>query len=388
MQYKILAVDDNPINLKLITKYLSNANYQIITADCGKEALKAAFKERPDIILLDIMMPDMDGYEVCRRLQQREETRYIPVIFLSAKNESVDVARGLAVGAVDYLTKPFDPMEIDARVRTHLAVRKNIIEVIRQNDQLRKKVHGLQNRLESEENQSRVHKYLDQLVVEEVSIENEQIALYSKIIEPHAPVVLHLEPVIDQPDGFVFFTARAFDKSYQGIVVQCRLRSFVRGYVRTLNLDKRLNSEAIERLMNLLVEEFEPKQLGMAVTFSLGYVDYQTRRFLYYAVNQPLPNILTPDSADQVDRGQNLEVNTPYTGLIVAKQFEVSPNALIFLGIDGVQNEIDWHPTDLRFPNNPSVKQLKKIVDQISKDFSSPGNDRLVMLASLKTRAS
>ncbi len=85
-KYKILAVDDNPINLKLLSRALINTNYEIHTASSGTEALKLANSVRPDIILLDVMMPDMDGYEVCKKLQEHEQTAFIPVIFLSAKN--------------------------------------------------------------------------------------------------------------------------------------------------------------------------------------------------------------------------------------------------------------------------------------------------------------
>jgi DNA-binding response OmpR family regulator len=121
MQYKILAVDDNPINLDLIQKSVVDTSYQIITTTSGEESLKVAAEELPDLILLDVMMPGMDGFTVCQKLKENETTRQIPVIFLSAKIRPEDKARGLAVGGIDYLSKPFNSIELIARIRAHIA---------------------------------------------------------------------------------------------------------------------------------------------------------------------------------------------------------------------------------------------------------------------------
>ncbi|HHE55433.1 MAG TPA: response regulator, partial [Caldithrix abyssi] len=145
-KYKILAVDDNPINLKLLSSALINSNYQIFTASSGKEALELVHSVLPDLILLDVMMPDMDGYQVCKKLQENEETRFIPVIFLSARNDAMDKAKGLAIGAVDYLTKPFNPLEISARVRTHLTSRKAIISLMRKNQELQEELQKIKEK--------------------------------------------------------------------------------------------------------------------------------------------------------------------------------------------------------------------------------------------------
>ena len=118
----ILIVDDTVANLKLLTFRLGTAGYRTRVASGGGQALRSVQAELPALILLDIMMPDMDGFEVCRRLKENELTRDVPVIFLSARTETGDKSKGFALGAVDYITKPFDGVEVLARVRVHLAL--------------------------------------------------------------------------------------------------------------------------------------------------------------------------------------------------------------------------------------------------------------------------
>jgi signal transduction histidine kinase/DNA-binding response OmpR family regulator len=119
----ILIVDDTPVNLRLLAQMLSNQGYKVRPVIDGPQALTAARSTPPDLILLDIMMPGMSGYEVCERLKADEHTREIPVIFISALDVAQDKVRAFAVGGVDYITKPFQVPEVLARVETHLAVR-------------------------------------------------------------------------------------------------------------------------------------------------------------------------------------------------------------------------------------------------------------------------
>ncbi len=120
---KILAVDDLPENIDVIRGLLAE-QYHILGATSGRLALKVAVEQQPDLILLDIMMPEMDGYEVCRRLKEVESTREIPVIFITAKSEMEDETRGFELEAVDYIIKPISPPILQARVRTHLHLRE------------------------------------------------------------------------------------------------------------------------------------------------------------------------------------------------------------------------------------------------------------------------
>ncbi len=119
----VLVVDDAPENIDLLDGVL-NKDYKIKAALNGEKALKIAGSENPpDIILLDIEMPGMDGYEVCRRLKADAQTRDIPIIFVTGKSDESDETKGLEIGAVDYITKPFSPPIVQARVKTHLTLK-------------------------------------------------------------------------------------------------------------------------------------------------------------------------------------------------------------------------------------------------------------------------
>jgi diguanylate cyclase (GGDEF)-like protein len=121
---KILLIDDAPANLKVLINALKNANYEILVATGGKTALEIAAYETPDLILLDIIMPEMNGYEVFAKLKANVTTKTIPVIFISARDEEEDETKGLELGAVDYISKPIKPLIVKARVKTHLELKR------------------------------------------------------------------------------------------------------------------------------------------------------------------------------------------------------------------------------------------------------------------------
>jgi cyclic di-GMP phosphodiesterase len=122
MQATILVVDDTPTNISVLTEIL-RGDYRVLAAINGEQALKIARGDPPpDLILLDVMMPGMSGHEVCQRLKAESSTRKIPVIFVTAMSQVEDEARGFALGAVDYITKPVSPPIVKARVKTHLAL--------------------------------------------------------------------------------------------------------------------------------------------------------------------------------------------------------------------------------------------------------------------------
>jgi two-component system sensor histidine kinase/response regulator len=129
---KILVVDDQPINVQMLKRKLEKEQLSVLTAYSGAEALEVVASQRPDLILLDVMMPEMDGLEVCQKLQSNEETRSIPVIFITARSSKEGKIEGLGVGAVDYITKPIDLDETFARVQTQLrfvAVNRELVEL-------------------------------------------------------------------------------------------------------------------------------------------------------------------------------------------------------------------------------------------------------------------
>jgi len=120
---RVLVVDDIPKNLQVVGTMLRNEGYEVMPAMSGADALEGVRVQVPDLILLDLMMPEMDGLEVCRRLKSDPAVRSIPIIFLTASNEMEHLVKGFEAGAVDYITKPFNAPELLARVRTHLELR-------------------------------------------------------------------------------------------------------------------------------------------------------------------------------------------------------------------------------------------------------------------------
>ena len=124
----ILIVDDAETNIDILVEILGD-EYDLAVAMDGESALEVVKENSPDLILLDIMMPGMDGYEVCRRLKADEATRDIPVIFITAMGETSDETRGLELGAVDYITKPISPPIVQARIKTHLALKRNMTDL-------------------------------------------------------------------------------------------------------------------------------------------------------------------------------------------------------------------------------------------------------------------
>ena len=133
---RVLAVDDLPENLRLLSRYLAREGHDVVTASSGQEAIRAALKLQPDVVLLDVMMPGIDGIETCRRLKDDERTRAIPVILVTALDRDTDVVEGLKAGADDYVTKPYN-IEI-LLARTNAAIYR--YEMVRENESLLEEV--------------------------------------------------------------------------------------------------------------------------------------------------------------------------------------------------------------------------------------------------------
>lgn len=142
-KWTVLVVDDTPENLAIAVELLKS-EYHVKVARSGARALKlAASVPHPDLVLLDIMMPEMDGYEVCRVLKQSPDLAQIPVIFLTALSQTDEVIRGFSLGAADYVAKPFRPEELLARVRTHLEIKRAQDVIRRKNEEQREMLHML-----------------------------------------------------------------------------------------------------------------------------------------------------------------------------------------------------------------------------------------------------
>ena len=147
-RFKILIVDDVPKNIQVAASILQSDAFQIAFAQDGPTALAQVENNRFDLILLDIMMPQMDGFEVCRRIRNRSDSRDTPIIFLTAKNDTDSVVKGFAMGAMDYLSKPFNGAELQARVTTHLELYRSRKAIEEANRRLR---HEMAERIKAEE---------------------------------------------------------------------------------------------------------------------------------------------------------------------------------------------------------------------------------------------
>ena len=134
----VLIVDDTIENLKVLGNILKEQNYKIAIARNGNQALTIANEINPDLILLDVMMPEMDGFQTCKNLKKMPSTQEIPVIFLTAKVETEDIIEGFKIGAVDYITKPFNSYELKARVKTHIELKTSRDLLREQNEMLKK----------------------------------------------------------------------------------------------------------------------------------------------------------------------------------------------------------------------------------------------------------
>jgi Response regulator containing a CheY-like receiver domain and an HD-GYP domain len=143
-EFTILIVDDTEENLDILVEALSD-DYGISVAMDGETALEILKEEVPDIILLDIIMPGMDGYDICKKIKENKETADIPVIFLTAIAEIESKAKGFELGAVDYITKPFEVLEVKARIRTHLSLKFAKYELSQKNKILEQKTMELEN---------------------------------------------------------------------------------------------------------------------------------------------------------------------------------------------------------------------------------------------------
>jgi DNA-binding response OmpR family regulator len=138
----ILMLDDVLDNIKVLGSLLGRTQYALMIATSGEQAIRLALQSEPDLMLLDVMVPDVDGLNVCRRLKKEEKLRDVPVIFLTAKTEPKDISAGFDAGAVDYITKPFHARELKAKVETHLELRfarkqnLRLIELCRQSREI------------------------------------------------------------------------------------------------------------------------------------------------------------------------------------------------------------------------------------------------------------
>jgi len=172
---RILVIDDSAANLKVATMHLTDYAYVVLTARDGESGLRRAKRAKPDLILLDIQMPGIDGYETCRRLKADPVTAEIPVIYMTARSQVEDKLRAFELGGVDYITKPFEVPELIARVRTHLQLVQATRQIARHAEELETRVAEVTADLRSELAERRAVAAEREALSELVRVQGEQL---------------------------------------------------------------------------------------------------------------------------------------------------------------------------------------------------------------------
>ena len=265
----ILLVDDNATNLQVLYQTLEGLGCKLLVAKDGEAALAIVQKAHPDLILLDIMMPGIDGFEVCRRLKADRATRDIPIIFLSALDQTEDKVKGLQLGAVDYVSKPFQPDEIKARVNTHLTIHR-----------LRREVEDQKNQLEHElEVVSDVQRKL--LPKQLPQIENLRLAAYYQTSRYAGGDYYDILALDDQRWGIL--VADAEGHSAPAAVLMAMTCILFRSYPDAAHLPDKVIGFLNEHLCKVADPSF--------MTALYGVFDSRQRRLTFSRAGHPLPMI-------------------------------------------------------------------------------------------------
>ncbi len=199
---RIMVVDDVPANLKLLSEIIAGHGYHVRPASSGQLALRSVAAETPDLILLDVRMPEMDGFEVCRRLKSDAKTSSIPVIFISALGDSEDKIRGFEAGAVDYITKPFHPSEVLKRIETHLSLRRLQQRLEDQNRRLQQEIV---ERARAEEELIRHRACLEELVSERTADLSQEVRKRREAEEKLREKAHFLQTLMDAIPNPIFY---------------------------------------------------------------------------------------------------------------------------------------------------------------------------------------
>ncbi|MBF0188974.1 MAG: hybrid sensor histidine kinase/response regulator, partial [Magnetococcales bacterium] len=262
----ILIVDDERLNLKILSDLLRH-DYATQVAKSGQQALaRAKSSQPPDLILLDIVMPEMDGFTVCRRLKEDPETAAIPVIFITSKSEVADEARGLSLGAVDYISKPISAPVVRARIKTHLALQQQRRDLIALNEEknrfLGMAAHDLRNPLSSIQG-------LGELLLE-MDVENEdRTSFLSTIVQVSGQMLDLLNDLLDLStiESGRFDLERSRCDLVEVLKERCRIAGFV-AMSKSITIDLDLPEEAMLSVDVTRIGQVIDNLLSNAIKFS------------------------------------------------------------------------------------------------------------------------
>lgn len=340
MTGRILVVDDQPLNVKLLEAKLTSEYYDVLTASGGAAAVRIATEERPDLILLDVMMPDMDGYEVCRILRDQPETMHIPIVMVTALSDTADRVVGLEAGADDFLTKPVDDLALFARVRSLLRFKVTF-------DELRLRF-GVDSAAQLEEIAPIWNESLGDSNVLLLEDFDSRARMISESLGDHHRVVV----VDDEQDCF----SELEKGGYDAVIVSLSLDS-----IDGLRVVSQLRSRPQTRMLPILVLVEDGEMERLAKALDLGVTDYvmapidrneliararmQVRRKRYQdRLRTNLEASVSMAALDELTKLHNRRYLTTY----LKREFERSrqtgkPLSLIILDVDHFKKVNDGH---------------------------------------------
>jgi sigma-B regulation protein RsbU (phosphoserine phosphatase) len=319
-QQRILIVDDERFNVNVLVDLLRD-DYKMMVAKNGEQALKAIELQLPDMVLLDIMMPGMDGYEVCRRLKSDDRTRDIPVIFVSAMGQELDEQKGFELGAVDYITKPICPSIVLARVKTHLELRNAYKVIERQKNRMQEEL-DVGHRL--------------------------QLSMLSTKFPEHPDISLFaaLRPAKEMSGDFYdfyfvddehicFCVGDVSGKGVPAALFMAQTKILLKSY----SLDVKAIAEIITHVNNMLSEE---NDAGMFVTLFFACLNIKTGVVDYVNAGHQPPLIVRKDG--EIERMSNPE--DLILGVVPEYQYhgmkmELAKGDSIFIYTDGITEAVD-----------------------------------------------
>jgi phosphoserine phosphatase RsbU/P len=352
---KVLIVDDVPANLKILRDALRPEGYNILVAASGEDALRTASRSVPDLILLDVMMPGMNGFEVCRRIKDDDDIKHIPVIFLTALEDKSGLVEGFTAGGVDYVTKPFEKEEVLARIDTHLKVSRLSRALVQKNTELTETLNRLQEETDRREaaDAALVETELRQMRKELDIAHRIQMAMLPQLdsgMQARTEFDIAARMETARAVGGDLYDFFLIDENRLGIVIgdvadkgipAALFMAMCRTQLRSTALTGLAPHACLEQVNQLLSRDNDTM---MFVSVFYGILDLRTGAFEYSIGGHPLPYLLKP-------KGENGIEQLEFTGDIVlgvmehatyqSKQIELQPGDSVFLYTDGVSDAMD-----------------------------------------------
>jgi sigma-B regulation protein RsbU (phosphoserine phosphatase) len=347
----VLAVDDTPENLDVV-KAILVPEYKVKVVTNGAAALKIAEKQPPDIILLDIMMPDMDGYEVCRRLKANPVTVGIPVIFLTAKDQTADEAEGFAIGAADYIHKPVNPPILQARVKTHVALKRSI-------DNLHELSDALAIAKERMERELNVGRDIQESMLPDTVPDCREIALCASMDAAREVGGDFYDYFMLDDDELCFCVA---DVSGKG-VGSALFMAMTKLLIKSRAADDRMPSKILSRVNADLAMD---NPSCMFVTVFLGTINLRSGRVTYTNAGHNPPLIKRASGAVE----EVTDIHGPILGVAEGREYgessvDLAPGDVLLVFTDGVTEAMDIED---KLYSDARLVQTVQDVSEISAD--------------------